>query len=409
MTDSSVAVASPGPSTEELRFVTSPFWRWFPVGMRRRWWLFRILDLIVAAWPVLRRRRGLLVVRMDGIGDMVLFRAALDHYATVFNVPSSEITVVGCHSWRSVAETLFADYRVITLNEHKFARQPFYRFWMGLRVRSLAPDTVISDAYFRRALMADSLVWMSGARTKIASLPYISERTRSEFTYYLSLVDRVIDTGAYPAHEITRHFRFLSAVAGREISPQPPSLSWRDLSPAVAADGPYIVLNPGSNEFGRRWPFEKYMDVAARARGAGYRVVIVGAGGERPLTDQTFPTDDRGIIDLIGKTDLPTLLDILKHAAGVVSNDTGPAHLAIGLGSPTVVVIGGGHFGCFVPYPDDAKPERVAFLSHKMDCYHCFWACDKRAVDTDAFPCVSEISVDAVWGAVERTTGARPV
>ena len=39
-------------------------------------------------------------------------------------------------------------------------------------------------------------------------------------------------------------------------------------------------------------------------------------------------------------------------ASCVISNDTGPAHLSIALSVPTVVIIGGGHFGSFVPYPD---------------------------------------------------------
>ncbi len=46
--------------------------------MRRRWWLFRPIDALVALWPAPRRRKGVLVVRMDGIGDMVMFRAALE-------------------------------------------------------------------------------------------------------------------------------------------------------------------------------------------------------------------------------------------------------------------------------------------------------------------------------------------
>lgn len=62
-------------------FRVSPFWRLAPSGMRRRWRIFRFLDWIARRFPVAGEKHGLLVVRMDGIGDMVLFRAALDHYA----------------------------------------------------------------------------------------------------------------------------------------------------------------------------------------------------------------------------------------------------------------------------------------------------------------------------------------
>jgi len=165
---------------------------------------------------------------------------------------------------------------------------------------------------------------------------------------------------------------------------------------------PYAVLNPGSNEYGRRWPMAKYLELAKRLRDKGLGVVLVGGKGE------VAATGDNDIIDLSGKTTLAQLLDILNHAALVVSNDTGPAHLSIALGTPSVVIVGGGHFGCFVPYPDQACPDTARFVYEKMDCYHCFWNCPKRATNTDSFPCVEAVSMDAVWDAAEQLLDARP-
>ena len=208
-------------------YATSAFWRALPSGMRRRWWLFRPFDLIARHWPVFRRRRGVLVVRMDGIGDMVLFRAALDHYPEIFGVDKADITVLGCASWGSIADTVFAGFRVRVIDEHAFARNPLYRFRVSLWVRGLAPAVAVCDSYLRRALMSDSLVWVSGAPDTVVSLPYVNETTRVEFSYYLSQVKRIIDTGAYPTHEVSRHFRFISAIAGRDIPPRVPRISCR--------------------------------------------------------------------------------------------------------------------------------------------------------------------------------------
>ena len=99
MTRTGVQITEPGPrSAPGHHFVTFWLWRALPAGMRRRWWLFRPLDLIARHRPVLGRPSGVLVVRMGGIGDMVLFRRTLDHYAEVFGVEKSEITVLGCAS-----------------------------------------------------------------------------------------------------------------------------------------------------------------------------------------------------------------------------------------------------------------------------------------------------------------------
>ena len=112
-----------------------------------------------------------------------------------------------------------------------------------------------------------------------------------------------------------------------------------------------------------------------------------------------------GVIDLTGQTSLPLLLDMIEHARLVVSNDTGPAHLSIALGTPTVVIVGGGHFTSFVPYPAAITPNHAEFVYEQMDCYHCFWRCHKRHSKFDVFPCVEAISVDTVWDACVRLIG----
>jgi ADP-heptose:LPS heptosyltransferase len=389
---------APDAGAPARRFQAGAFWRAMPAGMRRRWWVFRPLDLIARHWPVFRKRRGVLVVRMDGIGDMVLFRRALDHYAAAFGVDKSDITVLGCESWGKLADEVFPGYRVYAIDEHAFARRPLYRFKVALWLRNLAPAVVVCDSYMRRALMADSLAWLASAPRTVVSLPYVSERTRAEFTYYLSQVDEVIDTGPYPTHEIIRHYRFISAVAGRPIGPEPPAIPWRDHPPPVPAGPPYAVLNPGSNEPGRRWPLAGYRKVAERLLDRGYRVVLVGRPdewGDRQRIDD-FAADP-GVIDLTGRTDLAQLLDLIRHAALMVTNDTGPAHLGIALGTPTVVIVGGGHFGSFVPYPAEATPENARFVFKRMECYHCFWRCHKRADKFQVFPCIDAVGEDQVW------------
>jgi ADP-heptose:LPS heptosyltransferase len=391
------------------RFESTRYWRSLPGGMPRRWWLFRPFDLIARHWPIFKKPAGLLVVRMDGIGDMVLFRSALDHYADVFGVERAAITILGCHSWRDIAPVVLAGYRVITINEHAYARRPFYRFKISLKVRRLAPAVVVCDSYMRRPLMADSLVWMSGAPRQVVSLPYISEGTRAEFGYYLSQTDEIINTGVYPTHEVIRHFRFLSALAARPLKPEAPAIAWRDAPPPIEDGSPYVVLNPGSNEPGRRWPFGEYLKIAEAIVARGMRVVFVGRSDEAPAPAELKNIEARsGMINRYARTTLPELLDLMKSAAAVVSNDTGPAHLAIALGVPSVVVVGGGHFGSFVPYPADVTPSNARFVFHEMPCYHCFWRCPLRQTKSEAFPCIAAVDKGQVQAALDDLLAERP-
>ena len=389
-------------------FSSSKFWHMFPAGMRRRWWLFRCFDLLVRYLPVLKKNKGLLVVRMDGIGDMVLFRRTLEDYERVFNVKKTDITVLGCKSWGAIGNIIFEGYGLCIIDEHAFARRVFYRFWVGLIARQIAPEITICDSYLRRAMMADSLVWMVNAPRSISSIPFINESTRAEYTYYLSQVDQLVDTGPYPTHEIIRHYQFLSEILGETIQPKLPKINWRDQPLQTVYDiqkSPYAVLNPGSNEYGRRWPFKNYLKIADYLRNEGLRVVIVGGKNEKVFDSHNDFNNDE-IFDLSGKTELSQLLDIIKHATCVISNDTGPAHLSIALGTPTVVVVGGGHFGSFVPYPEEVRPSFARFAFEDMSCYHCFWRCTKRENNSEAFPCVSNVSVDTIWTTTKELLNA---
>ena len=330
---------------------TPRFWRLFPGAMRRRWWLFRPFDLVARNLPVFFKRKGVLVVRMDGIGDMTLFRQSLEHYSEAFGVSKQDITILGCKSWATIAKQIFEGYQIITINEHAFAKKILYRFCVSVKVRLLGVAVAVCDSYFRRTLMADSLVWVSGAPKMVVSYPYISETTRSEFKYYLSQAHLIINTGDYPTHEIVRHARFVSALLGRDIMPEFPKINWVAKTPTIFRKlKNYVVLVPGSNEFGRRWPLEGYKTLAEKFAVAGFNVCIVGHVFEN-VTWPVFSQTEGGaqITNLTGKTSLPDLLYLLKNAALVISNDTGTAHLAIGLGAPTVVLVGGGIFQAFFP------------------------------------------------------------
>ncbi|MGH7034148.1 MAG: glycosyltransferase family 9 protein [Stellaceae bacterium] len=369
-------------------------------ALPRRWRLFRPFDLLARLWPVWRKPKGALLIRIDGIGDMVLFHPAFAHYPEALGLPLAEITVLGCASWASLAPQLFPGCRFRAIDEHRYDKNPFYRFGVSLWVRRQGFALVACDIFMRKPLVADSLVYVSGAPRKIVAKPYQSAKTQRAFDWYLRRCQKVIDTGPYPTHEIIRHFRFVSALAGRPIAPAAPRVPWPG-APQTSAR-PYAVINFGSNEPGRRWPFERFLEIAQTLAARGLQVVFTGGSAEAAQRERLAAAGRAGeFVDRIGATSLPQLLDLLKGAALVVSNDTGPAHLAIGLGAPTVVVVGGGHFQSFVPYPPEATPAAVRFVFRERGCFHCFWNCTEPHAPGGTFPCIEQLAVAEVFAAIE--------
>lgn len=112
--------------------------------------------------------------------------------------------------------------------------------------------------------------------------------------------------------------------------------------PATASPAPRAaVLHPGAKAGSRRWPAERYADLARALRAAGHRVVVTGGPQEDTLVLEV--ADRAGLPDgdvLRGGLPFPRLSALVAHASLVVSGDTGLAHLAVAHGTPSVTLFG---------------------------------------------------------------------
>jgi len=110
---------------------------------------------------------------------------------------------------------------------------------------------------------------------------------------------------------------------------------------------------PGSNAPSRRWPPNRFRDLVARLAADGSQVVVFGGATELALSREAAAG---GGIDLGGRTDLPLLAAGLAACELVVSNDSGPLHLAAAVGTRTVSLWGAGDPAITGPPPG---PHRV--------------------------------------------------
>lgn len=100
-----------------------------------------------------------------------------------------------------------------------------------------------------------------------------------------------------------------------------------------------VGLAPGSRASSRRWPAERYRELGARLAARGLGVAVFGAADERRLT-AFVAGGAEGATDLGGATDLPALAAALAACDLVVTNDSGPMHLAAAVGTRTVSLQG---------------------------------------------------------------------
>nr|WP_246851663.1 glycosyltransferase family 9 protein [Patulibacter sp. SYSU D01012] len=102
-----------------------------------------------------------------------------------------------------------------------------------------------------------------------------------------------------------------------------------------------VVLHPGAASGARRWPVERFAAVARALTAAGERVLLTGSPAEAGLAAELARRAD--LPDgacLAGRTDVLGLATVVADAACVVAGDTGVAHLATAMGTPSVLLFG---------------------------------------------------------------------
>lgn len=111
----------------------------------------------------------------------------------------------------------------------------------------------------------------------------------------------------------------------------------REAQAVLADDGaPLALIQPGASDPRRCWPAKKFAAVADTLAARGLRVAVQGSDAERALVAAVIAQMRQPAMNLAGRLSLPGLCGVLARTRLLVSNDTGPLHLALAVGTPAV-------------------------------------------------------------------------
>lgn len=166
--------------------------------------------------------------------------------------------------------------------------------------------------------------------------------------------------------------------------------------------GPVLAVNPGARWVTKRWPIEHFAVIAAKAkRQYGFSTVILGGNSDRPAAQQLTQllhrfTPSANIENLAGATTLKQLAAVLQSVDVMLSNDSGPLHLAAGLGTPVV-----GVFTCTDPGRSGCPGAEHELVTTSLSCASCY---KKRCrySGKKKMACLDEITTDRVWQSFQK-------
>lgn len=248
----------------------------------------------------------------------------------------------------------------------------------------LLPPCNISPAHVVRNLLFARL---TGARFGIGF---------EVVTLFLFSYEQAQYTGIYPS-EIARNLGHL-----KELGVESPAVSFefcplnveelRRIENVVTQNGRFVAVCPGGKQVGHRWPLERFISIAGYLKKErGLNLVTVGSQSERELCDELLNAVGGGV-NLAGDLSLRGTTELLSHALFLLTNDTGPMHLAAACGTPVVAIYGSKDLaGRWYPHGDGHELFRA-----QTACRQCLFA------DTEYDHCVSQIKTEDVLTACQR-------
>lgn len=366
--------------------------------------LFDSIALWAAKVPKHNQLEPILLIRQDRIGDFILWLDTAKEYRKYYPPENYKIILIGNAIWSDLAKGLPFWDEVLPVNVKAFKALSRYRWNILRKVRNFGAKIAIQPTYSREFYHGDSLIRASNASKKVSSAGNLSNRNQLKS----NLADRwhteLIPSSPEQLSELERNAEFFSGFIKKLYLPSYPELELScDCNIQELKRKSFYILSLGANKKYREWPYKYYAKIAQKIhKKTGWLGLICGAENEFYLGEHIKKLCDAPLQNYTGQTTLSELTCLLAKSQILISNETGTAHIANAVGTPTVCILGGGHFGRFVPYPElSGKINNLKVVYYKMPCYGCDWKCVYHIKDEDPAPCISNISVDAVWNEVK--------
>lgn len=357
-------------------------------------------------------RRSILLIRPDHLGDVLfttpaltMLRRALPNARISYLVgpwardlvagnPDVDETLTCDFPWfnRRPRRSLFEPYSVLRQTAENLAGRRFdvavnlrFDHWWGAWLAHAAgiPEVVGYD--------------MPGCRPFLTTaLPYLPRC--HEVEQNLRLVGALLEKGS-PLRSEARSYplRFQPSQDDEEYVDQ---LLTQE---SVAVRERLFAIHPGSGAEIKLWTATGFAKVGRQlVDQRGGTVIITGAASERPLAEDIAELmDRRRVVVVAGRTSLGQLAVLFRRCEVVIGVDSGPMHLAVAMGTPTVHLFGPSDPAAFGPYGDGA---RHAIVSAEMECSPC-GRLDITGPEVNLHTCMLAIEPARVLAAVEGVLG----
>jgi heptosyltransferase-2 len=367
----------------------------------------------------LSRVKRALVVRPDGIGDVVMTTPFLRELRR--NLPHAWIVLaVGPPAYNLVKPCPYVD-EVLVYNPNVRGRlRRLRRHWRAFcfarkHLWRRHFDLAIVPRWDTDNYSAAFVAYFSGAPWRVGYSENVTERKKLTNTDYDCLFTHTINSNALE-HEVQHNLHVIRFLGGRVEQDRPELWLRRNeevYAEAILADcgvkpGALVIAvgpSPGGSRL-KAWPVENFIEVVRwLTRDMGAHVLLTGAAEECDIGAEIEQAVGSGVVNTMGRTTLRQAAALMRRCALYIGNDTGATHMAAAIGTPTVALFGPSCPHRFAPFGEAhtvvwSNPACGPCLAHGHadSCLECPSARPR---------CMLDISVDRVKQIIRRSLETR--
>lgn len=322
--------------------------------------LIYILSVLVTLLVGLYKRRNIpgtiLLVRLDSIGDYILFRNFIYELKNNLKYKNHKITLCGNILWKELSETLDKDIidEFIWVNRKKYYSNLLYKFNLYKTVYKKGFEVAIDPTYTREVLYGDFIIKNSCASERIGFCGSLEKHTKwKRIVFSDRYYTKLIETGKENYFEFYRNRLFFEKLLDTKLEISKPFIQTDCIKYENKIRTKYVVLFPGAAFSIRRWDINKFSEVAKYiVKKFSLAIVIAGGVNEFVLPEKlSKELGENNLFDMRGKTSLSQLVKLIEGSELLISNETGAVHIAAAVNKKTICISNGNHFGRFNPYP----------------------------------------------------------
>jgi ADP-heptose:LPS heptosyltransferase len=299
------------------------------------------------------RKNTLLLLRMDSIGDYILFRNFIPVLRESERFKHFEITLCGNSWWKDLAEELDGKYvnKFVWIDYHRM-KEFGYRFRMYRKLRRMHHEVLLHPT-FSRDYTGDHLVVHSGIRKTIGHDGDFTNLSPEQKIYFNAAYSELVPAKKNCEFEFYRNRDFFEGLFCSELANVKLQIDY----PSGRENK--IIICPGAKDSFRRWSTVNFADLCDRLGESfpGFEFVICGAAEDTVFAAEIMTDAKTRFTDLTGKLDLVQLVAEFATAKLVITNDSGPFHIAAALTKKVVCISNGNNYGRFSPYPGELAPN----------------------------------------------------